>query len=168
MTGKFLANLVWFLSIGRNAIVVVGASILAASLSNPPFALTGTVKSGFPAVGPPDFLLPASHFPSYNETTNGTLTFWETWDELRTAPLMIAIISILQNVAIAKAFGSGQSIDATQEMIALGTSHIVASFFSAMPTAGSFTRSAVNEASGVKSPIGGIFTGENPFVQTSV
>jgi len=63
-------------------------------------------------------------------------------------------------VAIAKAFGSGQSIDATQEMFALGISHVVSSFFSAIPTSGSFTRSAVNEASGVQSQLGGLFTGK--------
>lgn len=137
--------------------VVIVASILAACLNSPPFALTGTVKSGFPPVAPPHFTLP-DHFPP-NNSTSPSLSFGDTWSALGSAPLMIALISILQNVAIAKAFGSGQSIDATQEMIALGVSHICASFFSALPTAGSFTRSAVNEASGVKSPIGGIFTG---------
>lgn len=136
--------------------VVIFASILAASLTSPPFALTGEVKSGLPPISPPDFSL-QDHFPPNNGTDQ--LNFWETWGELGTAPLMIALISILQNVAIAKAFGSGQSIDATQEMIALGVSHVLGSFFSALPTAGSFTRSAVNEASGVRSPIGGIFTG---------
>ncbi|ODN05268.1 Sodium-independent sulfate anion transporter, partial [Orchesella cincta] len=149
-----VGKLLWFLSLSRNALVVIIATGIAASLSDPPFALTGKVKSGFPPVGPPQFTLPGGN----NSTSGGTLTFWETWQELGTAPLTIAVISILQNVAIAKAFGSGQSIDATQEMIALGASHIIASFFSSLPTAGSFTRSAVNEASGVRSPFGGIAT----------
>ncbi len=161
-SGRYLAKFLWFLSIGRNAMVVIFASILAASLTSPPFALTGQVKSGLPPISPPDFSLP-DHFPP-NNGTDPNLNFWETWENLGTAPLMIALISILQNVAIAKAFGSGQSIDATQEMIALGVSHIFGSFFSALPTAGSFTRSAVNEASGVRSPIGGIFTGKKKLL----
>lgn len=53
----------------------------------------------------------------------------------------------------------GQAVDATQEMIAVGLSNIAGSFFSSMPTTGSFTRSAVNNSSGVRTPLGGAFTG---------
>lgn len=53
----------------------------------------------------------------------------------------------------------GQAVDATQEMIAVGLCNIAGSFFSSMPTTGSFTRSAVNHSSGVRSPLGGAFTG---------
>ncbi|CAL8091634.1 unnamed protein product [Orchesella dallaii] len=174
-SGTFVTKLLWILSIGRNAIVVICAAALAASLPGSPFSLTGKVKSGFPPVGPPQFDLPdfpkhdqdVGNFANFTFTdesiltifpSNGTMTYWETWKELRTGPLTIALISILQNVAIAKAFGSGQTIDATQEMLTLGISHILGSFFSSMPTAGSFTRSAVNEASGVRSQFGGIVT----------
>lgn len=44
-------------------------------------------------------------------------------------------------------------------MIAVGLCNIFSSFFSAMPTTGSFTRSAVNHTSGVRSPLSGAFTG---------
>lgn len=37
--------------------------------------------------------------------------------------------------------------------------NVVGSFFSSMPTTGSFTRTAVNNASGVRTTLGGIFTG---------
>lgn len=50
-------------------------------------------------------------------------------------------------------------MDATQEMIAVGFCNIFSSCFSAMPTTGSFTRSAVNHTSGVRSPLSGAFTG---------
>ena len=50
-------------------------------------------------------------------------------------------------------------IDANQEMIALGLCNIVGSFVSSMPTTGSFTRTAVNNSSGVRTPLGGIVTG---------
>lgn len=51
------------------------------------------------------------------------------------------------------------AVDATQEMIAVGLCNIASSFVSAMPTTGSFTRSAVNHSSGVRSPLSGAFTG---------
>lgn len=53
----------------------------------------------------------------------------------------------------------GKTVDATQEMIALGMCNILGSFFSSMPTTGSFTRTAVNNASGVQTTLGGLFTG---------
>lgn len=53
----------------------------------------------------------------------------------------------------------GKTIDANQEMIALGLCNIFGSFVSSMPTTGSFTRTAVNNTSGVRTTLGGIFTG---------
>jgi hypothetical protein len=53
----------------------------------------------------------------------------------------------------------GKFLDATQEMIALGVCNIFGSFVRSMPVTGSFTRTAVNHASAVKTPLGGIFTG---------
>ena len=51
-------------------------------------------------------------------------------------------------------------MDASQEMIALGLCNFAASFFQAYPTTGSFSRTAVNNASGVKTTAGGVFTGK--------
>ena len=53
----------------------------------------------------------------------------------------------------------GKPIDASQEMIALGICNVMGSFVSSMPTTGSFSRTAVNSASGVRTTFGGIFTG---------
>nr|CAD7269510.1 unnamed protein product [Timema shepardi] len=44
-------------------------------------------------------------------------------------------------------------------MIALGVSNILGSFVRSMPVTGSFTRTAVNNASGVCTQLGGAFTG---------
>ena len=54
-------------------------------------------------------------------------------------------------------------MDATQEMIALGLSNVAGAFVSSIPISGSFTRSAINNTSGVKTPFGGFFTGEACF-----
>ena len=100
--------------------------------------------------------------------------------ELASATIAIPQIAILESVAIAKAFAGGKTVDASQEMIALGFCNIFDSFVSfdtsqemiargfcnifglfvsSMPTTGSFSRTAVNSASGVKTPLGGLFTG---------
>lgn len=41
----------------------------------------------------------------------------------------------------------------------LGLCNLVGAFFQSMPVTGSFTRTAVNNASGVRTTLGGIFTG---------
>lgn len=53
----------------------------------------------------------------------------------------------------------GKPVDANQEMLALGLCNIFGSLSRSMPTTGSFTRTAVNNASGVKTPMGGVITG---------
>jgi len=51
-------------------------------------------------------------------------------------------------------------VDATQELIAIGITNIGNSFMQAFPSTGSLSRSAVNNASGVRTPFGGIYAGE--------
>lgn len=50
-------------------------------------------------------------------------------------------------------------MDATQELIAIGLANIANSFVQAFPGAGALARSAVNNSSGVKTPMGGLYTG---------
>jgi sodium-independent sulfate anion transporter 11 len=51
-------------------------------------------------------------------------------------------------------------VDSSQELFALGLSNIMSSFVRSFPIAGSFSRTAVNNASGVKTPLGGLMTGK--------
>ena len=53
----------------------------------------------------------------------------------------------------------GKPVDADQEMVALGICNFMSSFVSAMPITGSFSRTAVNSASGVKTTFGCLWTG---------
>lgn len=50
-------------------------------------------------------------------------------------------------------------MDATQEMVALGVCNVLASFVESMPVSGALSRGAVNHASGVATPAGGLYTG---------
>jgi sodium-independent sulfate anion transporter 11 len=54
---------------------------------------------------------------------------------------------------------TGDSVDATQELLTLGICNLLGSFASSFPVTGSFSRSAVNHASGVMTPFGGFYTG---------
>lgn len=54
---------------------------------------------------------------------------------------------------------SGKSIDATQELLALGACNLVSSFVGSMSVSGGLSRGAINHASGVKTTISSIYTG---------
>ncbi|XP_020708385.2 sodium-independent sulfate anion transporter-like isoform X4 [Athalia rosae] len=151
--GSWVYKIIWVLSLARNAVVVILATVLAYIFyinGIEAFKLTGTIAEGLPPFGLPPFSI------CYN---NRTYNFGETVSELGSSLISVPLIAILESIAIAKAFAKGRSLDATQEMLALGASNILGSFFRSMPTTGSFTRTAVNNASGVQTQMGGVVTG---------
>lgn len=144
-------KLVFMLSVGRNAVIVVAACILAYALDNDqPFLITGDVEPGLPK-----FQLP----PFSTVVGNVTYDFSDMMGDIGAGVAIIPIISILESIAIASAFAGSKTIDATQEMWALGFCNIVGSFFQSFPVTGSFSRTAVNSTSGVKTQAGGVVTG---------
>lgn len=52
----------------------------------------------------------------------------------------------------------GKAIDATQEMLALGVCNVASSFCQSMPVTGGLSRGAVNNASGVQTTFGSIYS----------
>lgn len=54
---------------------------------------------------------------------------------------------------------NGKTVDATQELIAIGLCNIGNSMVQGFPGSGSLSRSAVNNSSGVRTPLGGLYTG---------
>ncbi|XP_071444272.1 sodium-independent sulfate anion transporter-like [Hetaerina americana] len=151
---RVIKKILWFLTIGRNALIVlIGGSLAFVFERNwgvAPFALSGQIDPGFPPVQPPPF-----------STTYGNVTynFGSMASELGTGILIVPVVSVLANIAIAKAYSTGGKMYATQEMLTLGLCNIAGSFFSSMPTCGAFTRSAVSSASGVRTPLAGLYTG---------
>ncbi|XP_076646092.1 sodium-independent sulfate anion transporter isoform X5 [Halictus rubicundus] len=146
---KFL----WLVSMARNAIVVIIGIILSYSLfSNgiEPFKITGNITEGLPPFGPPPFSITSG---------NHTYNFLESVSELGSTVVSVSLVAILESIAIAKSFAKGKTVDANQEMFALGLCNIFGSLVRSMPATGSFTRTAVNNASGVKTPMGGLITG---------
>ncbi|VVC90078.1 unnamed protein product, partial [Leptidea sinapis] len=148
-----VSQALWFLSTTRNILVVLLCSGLAYyfdTKNKTPFVLTGTVKPGLPEFSPPPFSATVG---------NHTYTFTEMTSTLGSAIFVVPLLSILENIALAKVFSEGKYVDATQEMVALGVCNIVSSVVDSMPVSGALSRGAVNHASGVATPAGGIYTG---------
>lgn len=67
--------------------------------------------------------------------------------------MTLHIKNIFQNIA------NGRFVNANQELIAMGLCNILGSFVQAMPVTGSFSRTAINKASGVHSTVSSAVTG---------
>ena len=108
-----MAKAFWLVQQCRNVLVVSTTTLIAFCWANRPFEIINTVRGGFPPVGPPPFLLPERPPANYtgDEDITETLrvmSFGETMAFLKAGPIVIGVVSILQNVAISKAYGSGQ------------------------------------------------------------
>ncbi|CAG9785891.1 unnamed protein product [Diatraea saccharalis] len=152
---KAFNKCMWLLGTCRNAIVVVVGGVLGywfvSTHGASPVRLMGAIPSGVPVPQLPPF--------SYVRGDNTTVDFLDMVSELGSGILVIPLIVLLEDIAICKAFSDGGTIDATQEMIALGVANIANSFMQAYPGGGSLARSVVCNGSGVKTTFNGLYTG---------
>lgn len=153
-TQVILQKSLWLLSTARNILVVLVCGVicyvLESRLGSAPVRLTGHVKQGLPK-----FQLPPFQTVHKNETYN----LIDMVSALGSGCLVIPLLSLLETISIAKVFNEGKPIDATQEMLALGACNVVSAFVSSMPVSGGLSRGAVNHSSGVKTTLGGVYTG---------
>ena len=106
----------------------------------------GTKVVGVVPTGLPSFQMP-------NINVANALSIWPI-------ALTLALVGYLEAISIGKAMqekDGEDTIDSNQELVALGTSNIVGSFFQSYPTTASFSRSAINNESGVKTNLAALF-----------
>jgi sodium-independent sulfate anion transporter 11 len=91
----------WYLSISRNALIVLIASVIAFNWSSAEdhIKLTGQVKNGIPSFRVPDFEV---------NNENQTITFIEIVEDLGSGLIFLPLVAVLANVAIAKAFSKSK------------------------------------------------------------
>ncbi|XP_063365592.1 sodium-independent sulfate anion transporter-like [Cydia amplana] len=151
--GGTVKQLKWLISLSRNAIVVIVGMIIAYTLKvitdTEPLILIGEIGKGIPKVTLPPFT---------TTVVNETYSFVDMLQVYGPQSIIIPLVAIIETIAISKAFAGGKPVDATQEMIAVGVCNIIGSLVGSMPITGSFTRTALNHASGVQTPAGGIAT----------
>ena len=80
--------------------------------------------------------------------------------DVYTAAIVIGLLAYLESIAIGKAFAqkNGYVVDSSQELRALGVANVLTAFVQGYPVTGSFSRTAVNAASDVATPAGGLVT----------
>ena len=133
----------WMPQVPEMLVVAVLATVASwiYALPEAGVAIIGTVPSG----------LPLPDIPEIGIT------------ELRTllpAAFTLALVQFLNVVTLGRTFAArhGYTIDANRELIAVGTANLLGSFFRSIPTSGSFSRSAVNERAGARTPIANVAT----------
>ncbi|XP_052263654.1 sodium-independent sulfate anion transporter-like [Dreissena polymorpha] len=153
---------VWLSSIGANAILVVITAGIAAILDvhghGDAVSTIGEVQAGLPPFKPPSF---SSDY--YDTQTNTTvhLDAGDIFSHIGTGIIVVPILGLVEAIAIGRAFArqNNYRIEPNQELIAIGIANIMSSFVSSYPVTGSFSRTAVNSQSGVRTPMGGMVTG---------
>ncbi|XP_031353795.1 sodium-independent sulfate anion transporter-like [Photinus pyralis] len=149
-TKNILRKVLWLCSIARNSVVVIIGTLIAWILYTngmKPFKLTDKIDNGLPTIQLPPF---STVF------NNQTYSFVDMIKQYESTIAFMPLIAILEHVAIAKSFAKGKTVDATQEMIALGLCNLSGSLIRSIPVTGSFIRSAINNVSGVQTTLAGV------------
>ena len=143
-----IAFMLWLRSISRSIpgalLVVVATTLMSWGLNLEAYGLEiiKNVPSGLPAFQLPDWNL-------------------ETVEMIMPIVITITIIGVVESISIAKfleAKHQNYVVRPNQELLALGLSKIGGSFFQALPTSGSFTRSAINDDAGGKTTVSSFIT----------
>ncbi|PCJ94510.1 MAG: sodium-independent anion transporter [Flavobacteriaceae bacterium] len=104
--------------------------------------LVGVIPKGLPSFNMPEFSM-------------------QNVKDLWPIALTLALIGYLEAISIGKAIeenSNEETINPNQELIALGASNMVGSFFQSFPITASFSRSAINSEVGVKTPIASVIS----------
>lgn len=86
---------------------------------------------------------------------------WDAVLSMWPIALTLALVGYLEAISIGKALQDKEgieTIDANQELVALGSSNIVGSFFQAYPVTASFSRSSIMGEIGVRTNLAGLFS----------
>ena len=126
------------------ALVVVVATTLIVTitdLTSEGVATVGSIPDSLPMFALPDF-------------GGGAIV-----DLLPTA-LVITLVGFMESIAVAKVYARRHryDVEANRELVALGASNVAAGLFGGYPVTGGFSRTAVNDSAGAKTPLASVIT----------
>lgn len=126
------------------ALVVVAGSILsveAFDLESRGVKVVGDIPDSLPAFGLPDF--------------SGSLV-----SNLAMTALVITLVGFMESIAVAKVYARRHryDLDANQELMGLGAANVTSGLFGGYPVTGGFSRTAVNDTAGARTPLASLVT----------
>jgi SulP family sulfate permease len=86
---------------------------------------------------------------------------FETIKQLAPNALTLSLIQFMTIASLSKSFARkhGYTVNPNQELLAIGSSNVIGSFFQSLPVSSSFTRSAIADQAGCETSINNIFAG---------
>lgn len=126
------------------ALVVVIGSILAVELldlEDRGVKVVGDIPDSLPSFGLPDF--------------SGSL-----FGDLIGTAFVITLVGFMESIAVAKVYARRHRYDVepNSELIGLGAANVAAGLFGGYPVTGGFSRTAVNDTAGARTPLASLFT----------
>lgn len=108
-------------------------------------------KQGVRVIGTIPAALPSFAFPRFE---------WVRVHELASSSLAIALLGLLEAIAMAKAIANqtGQKLDMNQQCLSEGLANLAGSMFHCMPGSGSLTRSNINHLAGARTQWSGVIS----------
>ncbi len=128
----------WAPKVPASLMVVLGSVAVSwgVGLESRGVQVVGHIPSGLPAAGLPD---------------------WDVADVNALLPvaLTLALLAFMEAISVAKSVEERHDydVDPNQELKALGMANVLGAFFQSYPTTGGFSRTAVTEQSGGKTPV---------------
>ena len=126
------------------ALAVVAGSIVAVEV----FDLQ---QRGVKVVGDIPDTLPAFGFPDFDGSLVG---------KLATTALVITIVGFMESIAVAKVYARRHryELNADRELFGLGAANVASGLFGGYPVTGGFSRTAVNDTAGARTPLASLIT----------
>lgn len=132
-------------------VAVAGGALFvwAMGWTDPTMRLVGELPRG----------LPRFEVPQLGFGTAPARIEWSEVEALLSGALALAVLGMLESVAIAKSIAvrTGQRISANQEFFGQGFANVVGSFFLCMPGSGSFSRTALQYDVGARTRFASVF-----------
>lgn len=131
-------------------IIITGAIVWGFDLAKESSSVA-VVRHGVAVVGEVPSTLPSFAIPSGD---------WVQVRQLSGSALAIAILGLLEAIAMAKAIAANtkQKLDINQQCLSEGLANLTGSFFQCFPGSGSLTRSAINHHAGAATQWSGVFS----------
>jgi SulP family sulfate permease len=126
------------------ALVVVMGSILAVEVLN-------LEEEGVKVVGDIPNTLPAFGLPDFDGSLIGNLA---------STAIVITIVGFMESIAVAKVYARRHryEVDPNSELIGLGAANVASGLFGGYPVTGGFSRTAVNDTAGARTPLASLVT----------
>ncbi|VVC34483.1 SLC26A/SulP transporter domain,STAS domain,Sulphate anion transporter, conserved site [Cinara cedri] len=156
---KNINKIIWAIGAFRNSFVVISCSIICywcVNQSNHDIASDRPPPIPFKVIGKIPNGLPQFDWPKFNDKDDN---FLDMIVFMGTGIIVTPLISILENISLCRTFAEGKPVDTNQELLAIGLANVGTSLFHGFAGSGAIARGALNYSSGVRTPLGGLYTG---------